>query len=654
MAIEKMKILSIIGRISDLDEISRRIVLNGKMHIMNAMSELKENYLNLEASEENIEIMQELNTIRPYVAKRSFSNEESMLKTIYDVLSLQQEIGGEKLEVDYCYESTADTIKQLFLNIKEISDEISQRITRIGEKQDYIKALDYLKNTGIELKSLIEGSFIKAKLITLSRDNYQKLKGNYENIPALVFKIKVEDDNVVALTFTPAELYEDAERIFVSLNYNQYALPKGYSGVPEDIIFLLEREIENEIEIIENLKKSAIFLKDNYALQISHAYSIMSLEKKAEKLKSDAALSQNLFFIFGFMPKEDVDELSDELSKIYGERIMTIASDADKERKGAFPPTKLRNLKLFSPFEAMVKMYGTPSYKEKDPTVYFGLTYMLLFGAMFGDVGQGLVIFLIGQLLIYYKKQGTGGGILSRLGISSAVFGLLYGSVFGSEEIIEAVLVRPMTNINVMLLGAVGFGIILLTISFIYSLSNAIRNKNFEEGIFGKDGAVGFAFFLILVATIVSKLTGIMNIDYKLVIPIMSGLLLLTVFKKPIAAKLLGHSKIYETSAADYYIEAGFGLIETVLSIASNIISFIRVGAFALNHVGLYIAFSTMAQMINSKLGGIAVLIIGNIIIIGLEGLIVFIQSLRLEYYELFSKYYSGSGVDYMPIRMEE
>jgi len=128
-------------------------------------------------------------------------------------------------------------------------------------------------------------------------------------------------------------------------------------------------------------------------------------------------------------------------------------------------------------------------------------------------------------------------------------------------------------------------------------------------------------------------------------------LLLLMVFKQPLAG-LVTNNRHHEESAADYYIEAGFGVIETVLSSASNIISFIRVGAFALNHVGLYIAFATMAEMLKSKTGGIAILVMGNIFIIGLEGLVVFIQSLRLEYYELFSKYYSGYGIEYKPISL--
>ncbi|HRS21002.1 MAG TPA: V-type ATPase 116kDa subunit family protein, partial [Clostridia bacterium] len=275
-------------------------------------------------------------------------------------------------------------------------------------------------------------------------------------------------------------------------------------------------------------------------------------------------------------------------------------------------------------------------------------SYMLMFGAMFGDLGQGLIVLLAGLFIGYRTANKSFGGILTRLGASSMIFGALYGSVFGSEELIGALLIRPMANINTMLVSAIVLGIILITISYIYSLLNHYSSGNIEEGLFGREGLAGFLFFLTLILGALGKATGKLTVGIGLPLGAMVVLLLVMVFKQPLSGLLTGR-RLYEESPGDYYIEAGFGVIETVLSVASNIISFIRVGAFALNHVGLYIAFATMAEMLNSKAGGIMVLIIGNIFIIGLEGLIVFIQSLRLEYYELFSKYYSGYGVEYKP-----
>ena len=88
-----------------------------------------------------------------------------------------------------------------------------------------------------------------------------------------------------------------------------------------------------------------------------------------------------------------------------------------------------------------------------------------------------------------------------------------------------------------------------------------------------------------------------------------------------------------------------------MLSVFSNLVSFTRVGAFAINHVGLYMAFEVMAKLAGGGILGVIILILGNILIIGLEGMIVFIQGLRLEFYEMFSKYYEGNGRKFRPIR---
>jgi V/A-type H+-transporting ATPase subunit I len=126
-------------------------------------------------------------------------------------------------------------------------------------------------------------------------------------------------------------------------------------------------------------------------------------------------------------------------------------------------------------------------------------------------------------------------------------------------------------------------------------------------------------------------------------------LLLLMLFKEPLGHLIKGVRPLCNESKSDYYIEGGFGVVETLLSLFSNTVSFIRVGAFAINHVGLFIAFDTLAGMMSNGVESMMMIIFGNIIIIGLEGLIVFIQGLRLEYYELFSKYFVGTGYEYTP-----
>ena len=101
------------------------------------------------------------------------------------------------------------------------------------------------------------------------------------------------------------------------------------------------------------------------------------------------------------------------------------------------PPTKLKNPGIFRPFEMFIRMYGLPSYGETDPTIILGLTYSFLFGFMFGDVGQGLCL-LLGGFLLYQTKKMNLAAIISCCGFFSTIFGFLFGSVFGFEDVLEA------------------------------------------------------------------------------------------------------------------------------------------------------------------------------------------------------------------------
>ena len=277
---------------------------------------------------------------------------------------------------------------------------------------------------------------------------------------------------------------------------------------------------------------------------------------------------------------------------------------------------------------------------------------MILFGAMFGDVGQGAILFLAGWMIRKKESLKTSGEIMLRIGLSSVFFGFMYGSVFGFEEYLPALLVHPIENIDFVLYSSIVFGVVLLLISFGISISNLLKIKDYEQGVFGRNGIVGLLFYIVLLVGVLElALSGdIAPINILIIVGIV--LLSMMLFKKPLTALLFRQPAVYHEGKKEYYIEGGFDLVETLLSLLSNTISFIRVGAFALNHVGLFLAFTTMANLSNNRAIGAVILIAGNIIIIGLEGLIVFIQGLRLEYYELFSKYYTGDGIAYSPFKL--
>ncbi|MEG0495893.1 MAG: V-type ATPase 116kDa subunit family protein, partial [Eubacterium sp.] len=190
--------------------------------------------------------------------------------------------------------------------------------------------------------------------------------------------------------------------------------------------------------------------------------------------------------------------------------------------------------------------------------------------------------------------------------------------------------------------------------AYVYSIINKLRQKDIKEGVFGKNGIAGFVLYIsILLAALCGTNIipgGAPFVPFLVVLCVI--LIVLVLLREPIS-NALAKRQLYDTSAGDYYVESGFELFEMLLAMLSNTLSFIRVGAFALTHVGLFLAFETLARMVGGGIGGIFVLILGNVLVIVLEGLIDFIQCLRLQFYELFSKYYTGSGEEFIPLNSE-
>ena len=177
-----------------------------------------------------------------------------------------------------------------------------------------------------------------------------------------------------------------------------------------------------------------------------------------------------------------------------------------------------------------------------------------------------------------------------------------------------------------------------------------MENKDVGKVLFDKNGIAGLVFYIVILALIVGFLVnGQMFISLSISVTLIVVTLLLILFKDNIE-NLINKNKARQKVSI---IEKIFEIIEMLISMASNTISFVRLAAFAINHVGLCMAVYILANMFGTT-GSLIVAIIGNIIVIALEGLIVAIQVLRLEYYELFSRFYTGDGKEYIPIEEQK
>ena len=325
-------------------------------------------------------------------------------------------------------------------------------------------------------------------------------------------------------------------------------------------------------------------------------------------------------------------------------------------------PTLLKNSWFFKPFELFIEMYGLPAYDDFDPTVFIGITYCILFGIMFGDFGQGLVLMILGFL---FEKKGKLFGIVGRVGITSSIFGFLFGSVFGHETLLNPVHqslfgvrdklfeVMASSSTMVLLIGAIAIGAVLILVTMIMNMWNRARKKEWAEFLFSQNGVAGFVFYgFIIVAAVLLAIAKVNVLKPLFVVPFIVVPIILFMMKEAFERKFEGHSFKPEDGWGNYFLMSFFETFEILLSFVTNSMSYLRVGGFVLSHAGMMLVVMTLVKMTGNA--GIIIAVLGNIFVMALEGLIVGIQTLRLEYYEMFSRYYNGGGIKYQAYTAED
>ena len=413
-------------------------------------------------------------------------------------------------------------------------------------------------------------------------------------------------------------------------------------------------EIDKEVEELVRSRSAKLIGTRKRLEELSSNFDVRKMAARTDV----GDTKEDYYILCGWMGEDDVAALLEETKE--DERVFIVVEE-DREKFFGEPPTKLKNPRFFKPFELFIQMYGLPAHDEMDPTMFVALTYTFIFGAMFGDVGQGFCLFAIGGL-IYLKKKMNLAGIVSIAGIFSMIFGALFGSIFGFEDIIPAIWLRPveaMTNLpfigqlNTVFIIAIAFGMALNILVMIFQIANAAKSHDTENLWFSTNGVAGLVFYGFLVLTIVLYMTG-RKVPGNILMVIFLGIpILLFVFKEPLTNLVEHNHKKMEESKAMFLVQGFFELFETLLSYFSNTLSYVRIGAFAVSHAAIMevVLMLSGAENGTPNLFGI---ILGNVVVCALEGLIVGIQVLRLEYYEMFSRFYKGSGREFKPFNKQK
>ena len=641
--VEQMKFLSITGPKDDIDRVIENYIMKYDIQLENALVELK-----------NVKGLQTFTETTPY--KDSFATALELKKQYTDLDTSSSEYMDIK--------EAAELVERLAHEIKKQKQAIDKLDRKIEVAEDKLTQIEQFIGLNYDVSSILHFKFIKYRFGRFTKDYYKKFMDYiHDDIDSIFYTCREVGDYVWGVYFVPVTLSDRIDSIYSAMHFERFFLSYEYQGTPQVASDCLKDDIEKFTLARDRIKRYIGDVLEKNKADFIKAFSTLNryienfdIRKMAALTKHDSKNPHVLFYILcGWMSAKDADALRALIEK---DKDTFCFVEEKHSNLFSIAPTKLKNFVLFKPFELFIEMYGLPSHNEIDPTPIVSVFYAFLFGFMFGDLGQGAVLSILGLIISKWKKSRLA-SIVSVCGISSMIFGCLFGSIFGFEDLIPALWLRPgeamsdiplIGRLNTVFIVAIGIGCAVILFSMILNIINRVKSNEYGEALFDTNGVAGIVFYGSAVTVAVLFLTQHIVLASSILIIMFVIPLLLIFFKEPLTHFLEKSAHIFPEEKGMFFVQGFFELFEVLLSYFSNTLSFVRVGAFAISHA----AMMEVVLLLSGATGDAASInwfgiILGNIFVCGMEGLIVGIQVLRLEYYELFSRFYKGLGRVFVP-----
>lgn len=636
--IVKMQFVNISGPRSDIDRVMDLYLSRYEIQLESALSELKT-----------------VDNLRPFVEMNPYK--DALVKAVQFVGFLENPEETEpdtSLGLNDIFELIR-TMNEEYLKLQAKQEEWKKKKEEIASKQ---KIIEPFRPMGGDLSQVLHYKYISYRFGKMPQEQYQKLEKYLLGELDAVFVKGVQDEQFVyGAYFAAPDHLQKTDAVFRSLHFERVEIPAQYEGSPEEASQKLLKEMYDIQKKIEEIDKEAAEMFKKKALQLiwakqrleelAHNFDVRKMAARVEDKKED------YYILCGWMAEDDVKKFMAEAEQ--DDKVFVVVED-DHDSYFGEPPTKLENPKLFKPFEMFVGMYGLPAHNEMDPTLFVGLTYSFIFGVMFGDVGQGLLLVIVGALVYHFKKSPLA-GIIATAGVFSTIFGFMFGSVFGFEDVIQPLWLRPIDHmttlpfvgkLNTVFIVSIAFGMGLIVIAMVLHIINAFREHDTQSTWFDPNGVAGLVFYGSVAAVVILFMSG-RPTPAGIVLAVMFGVpLLLILFKEPLTNRLKKKKEKMKEGKVMFFVEGFFELFEMLLSYFSNTLSFVRIGAFAVSHAAMMEVVLMLAGVESGNTNWVVV-VLGNLFVCLMEGLVVGIQVLRLEYYEMFSRFYKGSGRKFEP-----
>jgi V/A-type H+-transporting ATPase subunit I len=378
---------------------------------------------------------------------------------------------------------------------------------------------------------------------------------------------------------------------------------------------------------------------------------LASRDAELERVANAALHRDQVTALAGWAPSDAIEQLSERLAPLGGSVVEL------PRPTGVDVPTALPRRRSSGALRPLVDTYATVPYRDVDPVWFATVAYVLMFGMMFGDVGDGLLL-VVGALLLRRSRGPRLAGVrrvwplVLALGAMAAVFGILYGEAFGPTGLVPTAWLAPLDKPEQLLLAGVGVGAVLLAGAYGIAIVNRWREGGPGAALWAPTGIAGAALFVGL-ALVVGGVVWSSPVGWG------SGLAIAVVGLVMAAVGL--RSQAGPGGAG--LVQAGVETFDLTMRLGSNVVSFARLAAFGLMHAAIAsVVWDATTSLWGSgtaaAVAAVVVFAVGHVAAFALEALVAGVQALRLEYYELFSRVFAGEGRPfhpwYVPITREE
>lgn len=567
---------------------------------------------------------------------------------------LQQRTAGLSRQMGIDLEPAADyaglTYEGSEAELKRIDDELTARLVKKEELREAVKS-----DEGVlaQMPALLPFplpqpsgySMLFVALGTLEGKNLQVIERSLGAVPYVVYPLASQKTKVKVLFLGLRRDREILQKVLADAGWQEEDLERPAALSEEEQAALRER-IETNRREIDTLDKDISAFKAGNKEELSRISAFAILNKSLAEAKRYAVATDKTVIFSGWVPAEDKERVFREAEgfseTVYVEARKPEETGVAKEDV----PVRFGRNPLLKPFGLLVESYGVPRYGTLDPTVFTAISFVFMFGLMFGDLGQGLVFALIGTFLLWKNRNAVirqFAALLFYCGMSAAVFGFLLGSCFGFE--FHSAWSKPMEDVMGILRFSLYGGIVLISTGIVINIVNALRDRDYLRMLFDKSGLIGGLVYWSAIVVISRAMFERAAVPPALYTVIAVGLGALFLF--PVVEFFVHRHK--GATFFESFMESLLGLLEFGMGYLANTVSFVRMGAFALAHAALFLAVFQIAKMFQGPTNA-AVIIFGNIGIMVLEGVVVSIQSLRLNYYEFFSRFFVAGKTLFKPL----